>query len=124
MRTLTVGAEPARAALAPARRNLEPARATVGPEAFWPAAMAPAPAPANIEPAASRAPAARAILDFTEPPLSSRAVWALRPEQVSWLSGLPTAPSQRPAAPVAVLRPASPMTVAGPRRTLTGFPCL
>ena len=40
--------------------------------------------------------------------------------EVSWLPGLPAAPSR--VAPSGVVRTASPVTVAGPRRISTGFP--
>src|SRR6476661_5072730 len=64
-----------------------------------------------------------------EPPLSTRACGLVGRGQVSWLPGLPAAPS-RPhgcggqwlRALSDALRLASPITVAGPRRTLTGFP--
>ncbi len=45
----------------------------------------------------------------------------LRPEEVSWLPGLPAAPS-RGCSLSGVVRTASPVTVAGPRRIHTGFP--
>ena len=77
---------------------------------------------------AARASARPARRWSMEPPLSTRAIWASRSGQVSWLPGLPPRafPDRRgrssgPSA-AALVRGASPVTVAGPRRTLTGFP--
>ena len=62
------------------------------------------------------------------PPLSTRAYRAVRSGQVSWLPGLPPRafPGRRRrssgSSAVALLRVASPVTVAGPRRIRTGFP--
>ena len=49
---------------------------------------------------------------------------ALRSELVSWLPGPPAAPSRRLHDASGLLPPASPVTVAGPRRNHTGFPSL
>jgi hypothetical protein len=63
-----------------------------------------------------------------EPTPFHEGLWAFGLGQVSWLPGLPSAPS-RSALRVTVAarflhapRRASPVTVAGPRRILTGFP--
>jgi hypothetical protein len=49
---------------------------------------------------------------------------AVRSELVSWLTGLPVTPSRRLDGTSGLLQPASPITVAGPHRNLTGFPSL
>src|SRR6185437_1687133 len=59
-------------------------------------------------------------------PLPTRALWACGRRQVSWLPGLPSAPSRSAERPISgcacAPRLASPVTVAGPLRIRNGFP--